>query len=216
MTPAAPARLFVIPARDVPRAVVFRRGPSAWFHVMMWDLLTDRFEHGAWIKGRIHVERCDLSPDARLLLTFVHQESRGRTSYTSSWTALSRPPWLSALTLWPQGTTYGGGGRFTNNRAAILRCLSLRPHPSHPLGAFEASSGNPPPHASTETVEGAGWAGRGQDGRLIYARDGKLYRRIESRDVEVADWNGLEPDPTPAPAWAREPVKAPPSFLARR
>ena len=28
------AKLFVIPARDEPMAVILRRGPSAWYHVI--------------------------------------------------------------------------------------------------------------------------------------------------------------------------------------
>jgi hypothetical protein len=125
------------------------------------------------------------------------------TSYTHAWTALSRPPWLHALTLWPQGTTYGGGGRFTGKRTAVLRTNDLRTHPRHPLGGLEVSSGNPPLRASEQDVEGAGWGGRSCDGRLIYVRGGKLFRRAPTREVEVADLNGLEPAPTRAPEWAR-------------
>ena len=62
-----PCRLFVIVARAAPRAVVFRRGPSEWYQVIAWDTARDVFSDGAWFKGRIYENRCDLSPDGRLL-----------------------------------------------------------------------------------------------------------------------------------------------------
>ena len=77
----------------------------------------DRFVHGAWFKGRIYEEKCDVSPDGRLLLFFVHQGSRAGTQFTHAWTAISRVPWLQALVVWPQATTYSGGGRFIDNRS---------------------------------------------------------------------------------------------------
>ena len=67
------ARLFVIPARDVAKAVIIRRGPSAWHHLIAWDTKRDVFEHGAWFRGRIYPERCDLSPDGELFLYFALQ-----------------------------------------------------------------------------------------------------------------------------------------------
>lgn len=88
--------LFVLPARDVPRAVILRRGPSRWYHVIDWDTANDRFVHGAWIKGRIYENSCDISPDGTLLLTSILQGSRGGTEFTHAWTAISRVPWLQA------------------------------------------------------------------------------------------------------------------------
>ena len=41
-------RLHLLFARDAPRAVILRRGPSAWYHVMRWNLLDDTIEHEAW------------------------------------------------------------------------------------------------------------------------------------------------------------------------
>jgi hypothetical protein len=78
------AKLFVIPAKNEPSAVVLRRGPSAWHHVIQWDTRRDRFVHGAWIKGRIYEEKCDVSPDGQLLLYFVHQGSRHQAQFTHS------------------------------------------------------------------------------------------------------------------------------------
>ena len=107
--------LWIIMAKSAPRAIVIRRGPSAWHHLIGWNTRDDDFSHGAWIKARLYPEKCDLSPDGTLLLYFVHQGSRLGTAYSDAYTAVSRAPWLSALTLWPQHTTYGGGGRFAGD-----------------------------------------------------------------------------------------------------
>lgn len=116
-----PCRLFVLRARDAPVAVILRRGPSKWYHVIRWHMKEDRFEFGAWFHGRIYEERCDLSPDGQLLVYFCHGGAH-RPGYTESWTAVSRAPWLYALGLWPWGSTWGGGGRFLDNRRLVPYC----------------------------------------------------------------------------------------------
>ncbi len=55
----------------------------------------------------------------------------------------SRTPWLTAIGLWPQGTTYGGGGRFTDNRSAILRADG-NAHPNHPGSGFTSPPATQP------------------------------------------------------------------------
>ena len=206
MSLLVPCRLFVIIAREARVAVVLRRGPSAWCHMIRWDMAADRFEHGAWIKARIYEEKCDLSPDGELFLYFVHQGRRSQTSYSHAWTAVSRPPWLHALALWPQATTYGGGGRFVGKREVLIRNRSLAAHPDHPGAGITASSGNPPRHVSTEVAEGADWSGRDHEEHVVFARGGKLFRRLAEHELELADFNGLRPDPVEAPDWARKPL----------
>ena len=98
--------LFVIRARSAPRAVIFRRGPSSQVLLVSWNTDTDVFEEGQWFKGRIYERRSDLSPSGNRLVYFA---SKYKTPL-KTWTAVSRPPWLTALALWPNGDTYGGGG----------------------------------------------------------------------------------------------------------
>ena len=201
------ARLFVIPARDESVAVILRRGPSAWYHVILWDTRRDIFTHGAWLKGRIYEEKCDLSPDGKLFVYFVHQGSRGGTEYTHAFTAVSRPPWLHALILWPQETTYGGGGRFVGDRQLALRPLWHEPlrdtHPEYPVCGIEIVDAPAKLHQSSGEVPDADWCGRDQKGRLIYTRGGVICYRHRGRDEVIADFSDLEPDPQPAPEWAR-------------
>jgi len=205
---APPCRLFVLFARDADVAVVFRRGPSRWTQVIRWDTATDTFTDGAWFKGRIYAERCDLSPDGALLLSFCHGGA-SRPGYTDAWTAVSRPPWLHALSLWPWGTTYGGGGRFVGERAVILRAgpPGFPPHPDHLPDGLSVAWGDAELHASTDEIDGADWSGRDQRDRLVFCRHGKLFRRRGAKDLEVADFNGRTPDPIPAPPWGRRPLK---------
>ena len=68
-----PPRLFVVRARKAPFAVVLRRGPSKWYHIIKWDTDKDTFEHGAWFRGRIYEEECALSPDGSLFANFAAQ-----------------------------------------------------------------------------------------------------------------------------------------------
>jgi hypothetical protein len=188
-------------------AVILRRGPSEWYHLIRWHMASDTFEPGAWFHGRIYEEKCDLSPDGELLLYFCHGGSR-RPGYTDSWTAVSRAPWLHALALWPSGTAYGGGGRFVDNRKLILNIsTSAKTHPDHPARGIDIVQGTAEYNRSTGEIEDADWSGRDQKGGLLFCRHGILYRRDKkSHDHEIADFNGLRPDPQPAPDWAQKPL----------
>ena len=198
-------RLFVIPARDEPVAVILRRGPAAWYHVILWETRRDVFTPGAWFKGRIYEDKCDLSPDGKLFVYFVHQGSRGSTPFTHAWTAISRPPWLHALVVWPQGTTYGGGGKFTGPRS-IWGVTVGGTHPDFPLPPKRLQiADRPPPARERPDVPDADWAGYDQKGNVIYTKGDLLFRRKKSKEMVVADFSGLKPDPQQAPEWARRP-----------
>lgn len=200
------ARLFVIPARDEPIAVILRRGPSDWYHLIQWDTHRDRFEHGAWIKGRIYGEKCDVSPDGRLFVYFLHQGNRVGTEFSDAWTAVSRVPWLYALTLWPQATTYGGGGRFIDNRSLALRAVLNPPLADFPLRGIRLVAGDAPVQESTGALPGADWCGLDHRSQLVFSRGGQLFRQQQGEDQLLADFTDLRPDPRPAPDWARRPL----------
>jgi hypothetical protein len=131
-----PARIFFIVARNSPTAVVFRRGPSKWVQVLKWDTAADTFESGQWFHGKIYERRSDLSPDGSMLIYFAQKIER-RTlrdiEYTYAWTAVSRPPFITALALWPKGDCWHGGGLFQDNNTVILNHKPevAKPHPSH-------------------------------------------------------------------------------------
>jgi hypothetical protein len=133
---SVPARIFFILARNSPTAVVFRKGPSKWVQVLKWDTDTDTFEAGQWFHGRIYERRADLSPDGTMLVYFAQKISL-RTlqdkEYTYAWTAVSRPPYITALALWPKGDCWHGGGLFQDNKTLILNHKPdvAKPHPDH-------------------------------------------------------------------------------------
>jgi hypothetical protein len=222
------SRLFVIPARDEAVAVIFRRGPSRWYHIIQWNTRRDTFTHGAWIKGRIYEEKCDISPDGQLLLCFIHQGSRCGTPYTTAWTAISRTPWLQALAVWPEGSTWAGGGRFLDNRRIVIRSNAAHrpfiPDSKRPSRRLAVTPDAPAPiHSSDGEASDADWSGRDHSDNVVFTRGDKLYRRVsgdkgdtrgrhrrstrpDTHDVLLADFTDLTPDPQPAPDWATRPL----------
>ncbi|NKB29183.1 MAG: hypothetical protein GKR99_17155 [Rhodobacteraceae bacterium] len=108
-------RLHLFFATQNDRAVILRQGPSKTFRLILWHRDTDTFEDGQWLKHKVYAERCDLSPDGQHFIFFaLNGDWSGEAM--GSYTALSRPPYFTALSLFPEGDTWGGGGRFLSNR----------------------------------------------------------------------------------------------------
>jgi len=111
VTKAAPPRLHCLLAIDTPDAIVIRRGPSKRTAVFHWDRATDTFTLGQWLKGRIYERRSDISRDGRHWIYFAmngHWQDVSR----GSWTAVARAGWLKALSFYPKGDGWEGGGLF--------------------------------------------------------------------------------------------------------
>ncbi|HEU4414240.1 MAG TPA: hypothetical protein VFT65_05605 [Candidatus Angelobacter sp.] len=281
------ARVFILFARKSSTAVIFRRGPSKWVQLFRWDTKTDTFEPGQWFHGRIYERRSDLSPNGSLIIYFA-QKIEGRTlkdsDYTYAWTAVSRPPYFTALALWPKGDCWHGGGLFEDDRTVILNHKPevARPHPDHiargirvrlktevcgeddPLFSERLErdgwnlkqkwvvenqgypkmflTRNPEIREKTspdgshlirltrsiETLDyaeefavsksgqskmteldRASWADWDQRGRLVFARDGKVFAGHLSEDGpvlerELIDLNPSKPIALPAPDWASQ------------
>lgn len=278
MTPAPlPARLYVFLAREASIAVIFRRGPSEWVQMIKWHTGTDTFEAGQWLHGRIYPERCDLSPDGQLLVYFAGKFNQKTMSSNSfAWTAISKPPYFTALDIAFQGDTWGGGGIFSTSQQvwfysrndANWRIQNLpitsdnlsfaKPNPAdapytYPermrlhLGGWQeidqAGSAYLPRliwrktlgnyvltytetawsknqayakhyklklgQGDTEiTLGGVLWADFDQQGRLVLAREGKLYSAtLQNSDLhltELADFNANQFESIEAPAWAQK------------
>jgi len=126
--PTPSPRLWVVRARNAPLAVIFRRGPSKQVELILWNMRKDSFERGQWFKGRIYERRCDLSPDGKYLIYFAAKH----TKPFGTWTAISRPPYLTALALWPKGDCWNGGGWFLSEHGFVL---------NHPLDQTEMAKG---------------------------------------------------------------------------
>jgi len=131
-----PCRAHPILAQAAPKAVILRRGPSDWVQLSVWHTDSDRLEPGQWFRGRVYERRCHLSPDGELLVYFANKigvRTLQDKGYTYAWTAVSRPPYFTALALWPKGDCWHGGGLFLRERELWLNHWpgQAEPHPSH-------------------------------------------------------------------------------------
>ena len=132
-TPPAPARIWGLLASEADRVVLFRRGPSRWTRVYLWDTATDTLTPGSWFQGRLYEWMSDLSPDGEHLLYTARNESKrqqalameryGVTMY--DWTALSKPPQVHAIGLWNASDGSSGGGAFRDSRTIMVNHTDL-------------------------------------------------------------------------------------------
>lgn len=109
-----PARLHVLLARSAKVGVVIRRGPSKSVCTVLWDRKRDKFKLGQWMRGRIYERRSDLSPNGKYLLYFA-MNGRWQSETKGSWTAISRVPYLKAVSLFGKGNCWNGGGLFLSD-----------------------------------------------------------------------------------------------------
>jgi hypothetical protein len=164
------ARLYALIARVRRVGVVFRRGPSNQVRLIRWTLNNDRFQPGQWLKARVYPLRCDLSPDGELLCYFA---ANYRAPY-ATWTAVSRPPYFTALALWPKGDAWGGGGLFDSSMR--LR-LNHRREPYHRKNEMALADGfKLPKRFAVEPLwEHAGWGEDDPIRAMRLERDGWLF-----------------------------------------
>lgn len=108
-----PPRLHVMTATACNLAVVLSRGPSGQVASLLWNRASGDVTLGQWLKGRIFEHRSDISPDGRHMIYFAGKGGR-------YWTAISRAPWLTALSFLPQSHAWCGGGAFTPQGRVFL------------------------------------------------------------------------------------------------
>lgn len=146
--PDPSTRIFGIVAREAPRVVLLRRGPSKRVLAITWDTIKHEFHAGQWFKGRIYEHRCDLSPSGDRMVYLAANNK----APLYAWTAVSRPPFLTALALWGNCGTWGGGGLFERDRVLALNSGGgLKPEDGFRL----------PKGFVVKPI--ATWAGRGED-----------------------------------------------------
>lgn len=106
---------YVLPAAQSPLALVIRRGPSKWWHFMLWDRDTGVVTPGSWFHGIVHPWRCDLSPRGDWAIMLAYRA----TNTPPAWTALFQPPYITAQVFWPLEHAKVGGG-FFDGRLPVL------------------------------------------------------------------------------------------------
>jgi len=135
--PSSPAcRLYVLVATHAPVALIVRRGPSTWWHLLKWDLERLSVEPGAWIRGTLYPRRSDISPDGRLLGYFALRSS---PPPWDTYFAVSKLPWLTALAAWHTGGTWTGGCQFARDGRLTISGLVEQPpfHGHYPKATVE-------------------------------------------------------------------------------
>ncbi len=106
-------------AADANKAVLLRRGPTDWVQQILWDTQADLFVTGQWFYGRIKIDRCDISALGNYFIYFA-QKYHLQNSEFRTFTAICKPPYFTAITLWPIQHSWGGGGIFLNDRVVWL------------------------------------------------------------------------------------------------
>jgi hypothetical protein len=135
-----PDRLDVLLAPKARKAVVLRRGPAKQVCTVGWDLSSDTFQLGQWIKGRIHGYCCDLSPAGKFSLYYLMNPSED----FYCWTTISRAPYLKAIGRWRVAGGMTGGGLFLSDTRFYLnnaydeasKCGELENDPSEAEDEF--------------------------------------------------------------------------------
>lgn len=107
------ARLFVFIPANNDNAVIIRRGPSKVVGLFSWNTCNDKIDEFQWVKGRIYEYFSDISPDGKYFLYSANKRGLG-------YTAISRTPWLKAISFWNNVGSRGGGVFTGNNQYTLL------------------------------------------------------------------------------------------------
>jgi hypothetical protein len=157
----------------------------------------------------MYPDKCDLSPDGKLLIYFAGKfgDRQMDKGYDRTWTAVSRPPYLTALALRPIGDTWGGHGVFLDDRTVLVATSSPsfggKHHPDHPPGPLRVveycSLEKDDPRCEAVPCWRNGWHGILADAQLKrnyvrYAAWRKTYRglTLEREAKHRNSWGGTE------------------------
>jgi hypothetical protein len=218
-------RLFFATEND--RAVILRQGPSTQCRMILWHRDTDTFKDGQWIKQRIYLDRCDLSPDGQHFIYFTlsgHWSDESEGAYS----VVSRPPYFTALSVFPEGSTWGGGGRFVDDKRfvatggkdligrskGLVRLERKESTKTNPTGLYRRD-GKPAKVSDEQAARVSAPVARSL-GVALDRHDtmgGKLYRRV-GNDVEmIRDFTEMTFERVRAPYdWREESLELEPSL----
>lgn len=186
-------RLHLYHARDAARTVILRQGPTRLWRMILWDRDTDNFHDGQWLYFALDGQ--------------WSQPTRG------SYTVISRPPFFTALRLYPQGDTWGGGGFFVDatrfcvtawGKPAALRrsedgleqVFLTQPSPANPTGLTDHK--DKPLRLPQATRD---WLAQGRPAPVRdYVTEGPcLYRQTGTTRHLIRDLSDMAFAPVPAP-----------------
>ncbi len=104
-------RIFCVTDPAARVAAVIERRPRKWWRLSRWDLVSGVLDEGAWFRGTLYPQRCDLSPGGRWLSYFAFKHGSAWPA-GETYNAISRLPWLRALAAWEEIGTYSRGLHF--------------------------------------------------------------------------------------------------------
>jgi hypothetical protein len=133
--------------------LVIRHGTAKSVCTLLWDLRKDEFTLGQWMRGRIDIETCDLSPDGKHFL-YSAQKYVNKTSQTQYWTVVSRTPYLKAIAYYPGGVQ---GGWFVNKRDYSVPAGEPHPDDRESEEVRRVESDPPAPSLYGARLVRAGW-----------------------------------------------------------
>lgn len=190
----APCRIDGLVATEANSAVILRRGPAQYTQLLVWDFDNDEILPGQWLRARIYTRRCDVSPDGKHLVIAAADHRIRRTidgegwEQRGNWTAVSRPPYFTAVALWQATGSYGGGGVWISND-----CIALNPAP------FAWRELLPlPPQIKVQPFDNV--AGRSFPGRLFRKGWTEVQAEVDAMDYPVKGYTGVA---EPTEKWLR-------------
>lgn len=210
-------RLHLFFATENDRAVILRQGPARLFRLILWHRDTDRFEDGQWLKHKVYVDACDLSPDGRHFIYFT-LDGKWDSAAEGAYTVISRPPWFTGLALFPEGNTWGGGGRFLDNRYYVASggedligraegLIRLLASSAPGQTTFRRAKGKPVTLSARKAARADIYApapSRTSDLDRYDTQGGRLYRRAGGEMTLIRDFTEMEFEPLRAPYDWRE------------
>ena len=168
--------------------IVVKRGRT--FCSLRWDLATDRVELGQWSKFKVYLPRCDISSDGRFWSYFA-LDGRWDSPARGSWSVVARVPWMSAMYVFPQGDTWGGGLSFDED-GAVGRLVTRRA--TYPLGHSPRRLRLPRcgwerDGDTSSRPLGGGWELVKVHPQTDNRREHHHLRHVDGRSVELPGWD---------------------------
>lgn len=160
-----PPRLHVLIASEAPYAVVLRRWPSKETTTFGWDLTTDTFTYGQWVKARIYPEMCDLSPDGKHLLYFAQTHKGQYVTYFG----ISIAPYLKAINFYNEAGTYTIGGHWVDTKTFWVEGISSVERECTWLKRVDAPNGRQ--RSFVFRNQRCGWGHLKEESKDFYYRD---------------------------------------------
>lgn len=236
MSSAPAARIFGFVASEADVCILLRQAPLEETLMVKWNLKTDKFETGQWLKAPLSPGNCDLSPKGDLFA--VHTIGRWpiRPDSIGPYLSVSRPPFFTALAFWRVVGERRGNVRWKDDRELwidrpaqeersynrnapetfVLRSIDLKSvgqlteeRVLERMTRIERSGWKMREvayrsYTLDDTAFRSVWADIDHRGRLLLAREGRIFVRDAAGERELIDLNPHTFQAVPPKKWATE------------